>query len=533
MGGVVAAGSVQAADAGAGVLARGGSAADAAIAAMAVAFIAEPCLTSPGGSGIATVLDPATGSAETLDFLCQVPGLPGTRLDPTGADFTGLEVDFGSGTTQVFHIGRAATGVPGNLSGLLELHRRHGRLPFGELMAPAAELAEHGVPASASQAHFFSILAPILTRTPGMRDLFAPSGTIAREGEILRSPRLAACLRRYGEEATDPITRGFLRPQVLAEWGRPRGLLTPEDLDGYRTRVGPTRCVDYRGHKVMLPGYPSAGGAMVAWCLAFLSEDPPAPPDSALRYRQVAAALEVVVRARAAGVSLEPPPGPDPWDDPGNLDGWRPLYRELRDRGARAGLPPEIPARGPGAIPGNTTHVSVVDSSGMAVAITTSNGESCGEMLPDLGHGMNNFLGEEDINPLGFHQEAPGRRLTTMMCPTVVATREGGLLALGTGGSNRIRSAVLQVLIDQLDHRLSPEAAVTRPRLHREPDGTYLESPGLPATTLAELAEGFPGIRIFPDRSLFFGGVHLATTDAHGDPGGAGDPRRNGHLRRV
>jgi gamma-glutamyltranspeptidase/glutathione hydrolase len=141
---------------------------------------------------------------------------------------------------------------------------------------------------------------------------------------------------------------------------------------------------------------------------------------------------------------------------------------------------------------------------------------------------MNNFLGEEDINPRGWHQDPPGRRLPTMMCPALVKTRQGGLVALGTGGSNRIRSAILQTLLQVLDLELSPEQAVAAPRLHRERDGCWMETTGLPPVTVEALRQDYPGLRTHDSASVFFGGVHLAELSSEGEGSGAGDPRRGG-----
>lgn len=521
MRGIVAAGGIPAATAGAEALRRGGNAADAAVAATFAAFTAEPCLTSPGGAGIALVVE--GGRAQTYDFFAAVPGLPGTRLDPTGRDFVALEVDFGS-ARQTFRVGKAATAVPGCLPGLLGLHRLHGRLALADLLELPIRLARDGTPASAMQAKFIGILEPILTYTPGVRALFAASGRPVREGEPLASPAFAAVLERLAADGRDPLASGPLRDALLRAWGSPEGFLTAADLDAYRPASRPALTLEFRGHRVHLPGDPSDGGAMVGLALGLLQGRAPADsPRSALRMAALGAAVEAATLARAAGGGVPPRP-----DDPDVRTRWRPTFEALLSRGTGAS-----PGPGPGAIPGNTTHVSAVDEEGRAVAITTTNGESCGVVLPELGLAMNNFLGEDDINPRGFHQDPPGMRMRTMMCPTVVEDAEGRLLALGTGGSNRIRSALVGVVEALLDHGLDPAEAVALPRLHREPGRGWLEARGLAPGALEALRAGDPGLKVFPDLDLFFGGVHVACLEPGGGLSGAGDPRRGGAVAGV
>ena len=176
---------------------------------------------------------------------------------------------------------------------------------------------------------------------------------------------------------------------------------------------------------------------------------------------------------------------------------------------------------------GATTHISVIDAEGMAAAITTSNGEGCGHALPGLGIHVNNFLGEDDINPHGFHRLAAGSRMSTMMSPTLVLTGDRPCLALGSGGSNRIRSAILQTLLNVLAYRRPLEEAVNASRQHIEGDRLWFESAGLSAESAAALQAAWPGATRFDTASMFFGGVNcVASRD--GQLTGAGDRRRGG-----
>ena len=183
-----------------------------------------------------------------------------------------------------------------------------------------------------------------------------------------------------------------------------------------------------------------------------------------------------------------------------------------------------------GDLLGSTTHISVLDRDGMCASVTCSNGSGSGVLVPGTGVILNNMLGEEDLNPLGFHAIAPGRRVPSMMAPTVVL-REGEIqLGLGSAGSNRIRSAILQTIVRAVEQRMAAEQAVRAPRLHFEA-GIVQAEPGIDEEALARIeARGIPVLRR-PAINLFFGGVQaVAREHGTGDPSGGGDPRRGGAV---
>ncbi len=173
-----------------------------------------------------------------------------------------------------------------------------------------------------------------------------------------------------------------------------------------------------------------------------------------------------------------------------------------------------------------TTHISVIDAEGRAAAATVTNGEGNGRILGDFGFMLNNMLGEADLNPHGFHNWRPGARLASMMAPTIARLGDGTLAALGSGGSNRIRTAIFQALAARLLNGKAPAEAVTAPRLHLEEQHLDIEA-AAEWDEAAALLESFPGAKAWPQRSLYFGGVHWAETGP-GGYAGAGDPRRDG-----
>lgn len=176
-----------------------------------------------------------------------------------------------------------------------------------------------------------------------------------------------------------------------------------------------------------------------------------------------------------------------------------------------------------------TTHISVADAAGNLASLTLSNGEGSSYVLPGRGFMLNNMLGEEDLNPGGFHSMPPGIRLASMMTPTIARLANGSQVALGSGGSNRIRSAILQVLTNMLDYDMGLKQAVEAPRLHLEGSKLNVE-PGFSSAALEALEAEWPDAERWPSANLFFGGVHAVERFANGEFHAAGDPRRGGAV---
>ena len=164
--------------------------------------------------------------------------------------------------------------------------------------------------------------------------------------------------------------------------------------------------------------------------------------------------------------------------------------------------------------------------------MTTTAGEGAGFVVPGTGIILNNILGEADLHPHGFHRGTPGARIGSMMAPTLVL--EGGrpVLALGSGGSNRLRTAILQVLLNVLDFRFGLVAAVEAPRLHFEEGVVQVEAAALRPHAVGWLRRWGYDVVAWPDRHMYFGGVHSVGQSDQGFDG-AGDPRRSGVVLRV
>jgi len=484
--GVIAAGHPVTADAGAAVLRAGGNAVDAALGAMLASFACEPLLTGLGAGGYMLVAQPGEPPV-VLDFFVEAPG---RGADPSArAELVPISVSFGD-AIQVFNIGPASVGAYGLPAGLCEAAKRFGRIPLAELVEPAASLARDGVALNAQQAYVVEILAGIVTSTPESAALFAPGGRVLRAGDIVRQPELAEALERLATEGAAPFYTGDIAVAIV-DWVSARGgMLTAADLAAYAVVDRPPVRATYRGREVVTNPPPSAGGILIAHALSLLDAGPE-PPD-----------VEQIVSVMERTQAERTPEFLEGLDDP--LFMQRFLLRS-----------------GP---LGSTTHIAVLDRGGWACSVTCSDGACSGVIVPGTGVHLNNMLGEQDLNPLGFHRHPPGRRLPSMMAPTAVLRDGEPELVLGSAGSNRIRSAILQTIVRVVDQRLRAHEAVTAPRVHFE-DGVVYAEPGVDTRVIEGAGRA---IARFRERNLFFGGVQAAERDAAGRFWGGGDPRRGG-----
>lgn len=508
-------------EAGVAVLRGGGNAMDALVAAGLAAGVCEPLLTGLGGGGLITWRDASTGRVTVLDFMSCFPGR-GVGLSPR--EFRELHVDYGP-TVQTFHCGRGAAAVPGAAAGLETAARRYGRLDLAQLAAPAVRLARHGWTATAGTQTVTGMLSKITRLTPESAALFNPGGAPLAEGDVTRSEAQAQAMEAFGEGGAAPFLTGPYGRALAESFGPPHGSISIEDLEAFTVAEREPIAVRCFGSTLYVPPPPCLGGPLLAFGLALLAtlkrDDHP---------RRVLGSLASImseterVRRDWFDAGAHEPGAVERLLAPESIDSYR---RHLLGRLEHRGLiPPKGPA--PGSVPGNTTHISVVDADGNAASYTSSNGESCGTLWPGAALPVNNFLGEEDINPLGFHLGPPGARLPTMMTPSLLVRDDGTVIALGTGGSNRIRTAMLQVLGHILLGDLSLEDAVLYPRVHMEGRGVAIEDVGLPEDVVARA--GGPGDTLsrFPERHLYFGGVHCALRGGDGHFEAVGDPRRSG-----
>ncbi|MEJ7876922.1 MAG: gamma-glutamyltransferase [Solirubrobacterales bacterium] len=498
--GVVAGGHPATAEAGAWALRQGGNAVDAAVAAVLTSFAAESPLTGLGAGGYMLVHD--SEGSEVIDFFVEAPGRVGTTHR---SELIPAPVQFTDAVTQVFNVGAASCGVPGTAAGLEVALERSGSMQIADLAAPAISAARDGVALNATQAYLFQILAPILTREPEAAEIYAPGGRLLQEGELFRFPDLADALEQLAAEGSAPFYTGDVAREI-SRWVLDRGgTLAPEDLAAYAPVVRKPVVAQFRGREIVTNPPPSSGGILIAFALELMERLGVTDLDETVAV--MAAAQEARNERFALDLSCEGFPAE--FLDAGRLD------RAAQSASSRLG---------------STTHITAVDSEGRCASVTCSNGTGSGLIVPGTGIHVNNMLGEEDLNPRGFHLWEPGTRLPSMMAPTVIL-RDGELEAgLGSAGSNRIRSAIVQTILRLLVDGLDATAAVAAPRVHFE-GGALQAEPGADPKALARLEARGVGVERWAEMNPFFGGVQAVARDfATGALTAAGDPRRSGSV---
>lgn len=476
----VAAGSPEVVQAARAVLARGGSAVDAALAGALAATMSEPVLASVGGGGFLVAWPPGEEPV-ALDFFVDVPGLGRPPGPPP--PMQSVVVDFGrtgsAATTseQVFHGGWGSVAVPGVLDGLVVAHDRLGRVDLADVVAPAVALARRGVDLSAGQRTFVHLVEDLLTLTPDSRRLWDQAQRTGRYA----NPGLADLLAEVAAGRVRRLADHEVGEVLLAASDAGGGALTTEDLQAYLPRwSAPTR-VDRGAATVWVN--PSSGGAIVSQALRRLPVEPQVDWG-----RAVAALVEATDAVRR-----------------------------------------------PGQVATGTTHVSVVDADGGLAALTLSNGSGSGAVIPGWGVTLNNMLGEDDLRPADGSALAAGTRMASMMTPTLVELADGTRVAMGSGGSERIRSAILATALRLVDDGQDLAAAVAAPRVHATGAGPVHAEPGLGAHAIGALASlarerGWSGVEEWPAPNLFFGGVHAVQCGPDGAVAAVGDGRRTGSV---
>lgn len=542
----IAAGHPATAEAGLSILAAGGSAADAAVAAVLASCVAETVLTGLTGGGFATYYEAATGTVSCLDFFVATPGLDG---DAKPGPMTPIEVTLGA-VAIPYSIGGPSVAVPGVPAGCGALHRRWGRLPWETVVAPAVELARRGAPIPHPMAHTLRALAAAMVLSDG-GPAYAPGGRLLAGGDLLRHPGLDRAMRLLADEGPDVFYTGKIAEAIVTAVRAGDGALGPADLAAYRVLELPVG----QGH---------FAGACVYGRDADLNS-------TVATLDALGDAVLTADRAHRAVLVAD----------------------ALRDH-ARQRL-------------GDTTNVSVVDPDGNACVATTTLGLGAGVWLPGLGVHLNSMLGESELLTGDL---PPGSRMDSYMSPLVVtaapatparsrpatptdtdpwygpdaaswhggdqdgeprpaglpsdtpvdvhtagdphphhsstvaelaadlldvppeAPREGQptggepagdiLLAVGAAGASRIRTALVHTMLGVLVDHQDPETAIGQGRFHVVERTAHAE-PGIPEDQLTALVDAGYQVHRWPTLDHYFGGA-----SAVGPTGAGGDPRRGG-----
>jgi gamma-glutamyltranspeptidase/glutathione hydrolase len=515
MNGAVAAGHPLTARAGARILAEGGNAVDACIAAALVSWVTESPLTGPGAGGFMLVHRARDRSDRLLDFFVESPG---RGLPPEASvAIEAVDVAFDATNLQRFWLGGGSCAIPGTVAGLAEAHRLYGTISWRQLFEPAIEHARAGVELSSEQAVLHSILDPVLRHSPELREIYGAAEPIA-PGERLSMAELASTLEVLAEEGARVFYEGELAERIAACVRSAGGLITEEDLAAYRViRRTPVRAA-YRGHEFVSNPPPSSGGLLIAFALAVLDRlGGREPRRSRQEIERLAGAMREATRARSSRFA-------------------RSLYRgglasallaeeavEAAARRIRAGESYSV--REPPGSP-STTHISVVDAAGNAASHSASTGCGSGVLVPGTGIHVNNMLGEVDLTPPGVRQ-VPGRRLTSMMAPSLVLREGRPRLVVGSAGSARLRGAILQIVVNVVDHGLSVGEAIAAPRIHVDDGRIHLEGGFEPGLAEGLSAAGYEVV-LWEGLNLYFGGASAVAFPEDARLEAAGDPRRGG-----
>jgi gamma-glutamyltranspeptidase/glutathione hydrolase len=484
---MVVSGSEVASAVGRDVLRAGGSAVDAAVAVGFALAVVHPEAGNIGGGGF-MLIRRRDGGVHALDYRETAPARA-TR---------DMFVDAQGEPTERSITGHLAAGVPGAAAGLVEAHRRYGRLPFAQVIEPAIRLARDGFVVDAYRSLSIRADSARLTLFPASRASYLPDGTPPDPGQVLRQPDLAATLTAIRDRGADGFYRGPVADLIVAEMARGGGLISLADLAAYRPIWREPVAIRYRGYTLYSMPPSSSGGVTLGEILNVMEGFGPLPPfgSPALLHREA----EVMRRAYMDRNAF--------LGDPAFVS--NPLDRLLSKAYAaqlRAGIQEHATptsAAGPALRDGrSTTHYSVVDAEGDAVATTTTLNNGYGSAVTVTGAGfllndeMDDFTtapGKPNLYGLVQGEAnaiAPGKRMLSAMTPTIVLDPAGRLLlVVGTRGGARIITMVYHAISNVIDHRMPLAEAVAAPRMHHQglPDTLQVEPGGFPAATLDSLA---------------------------------------------
>ncbi len=460
------------------VLKKGGNAIDAAVAVGYALAVVYPAAGNLGGGGFMTIRL-ADGRRTFIDFREKAP--LAVRRDMY-LDASGKLIEKASLR------GHLAVAVPGTVSGLEYARAKYATMGREPLVAPAIRLAEEGFTLGDGDVRAFGEATSDLRMDAPSAAIFLEDGKARRAGSVLVQKDLAATLRAISRQGADGFYKGRVAEAIVASSRAGGGILSMEDFAGYAPReMAPVEC-DYRGYRIVSAPPPSSGGVIVCEILHILE----GYPLKEWGFRSAKAIHHHVEAMRHAYVDRNGYLGdPDFVKNP---------VAHLLDKGyaarIRAAIDPEKPAASAslriGSPPhegSNTTHYSIIDGAGNAVALTYTLNESFGARVTAAGTGvllnneMDDFtikLGEANLFGLVQGQQnhiEPGKRPLSSMSPTIVLRDGKPLMVLGTQGGSRIISAVVHTLVNVIDYGMDIQEAVDAPRFHQQ---------WMPEETLAE-----------------------------------------------
>jgi gamma-glutamyltranspeptidase/glutathione hydrolase len=503
----------------------GGNAVDAAIAVGFALAVVHPSAGNIGGGGFA-VVRMADGETASLDFRERAP------LSLTPEDYLDRE----GRPTDKSRVGHLAVGVPGTVAGLAELHERYGSLEWEALLAPAIDLAENGFTVTDRLNRGLTARAGTMTQFATTAQVFYPSGEAPRVGSSFRQPMLARTLELIAAGGRSEFYRGQIADLIVEEMREGEGLITHEDLRRYQAVWRDPIEFEYRGNTLISMPPPSSGGITLAMILNILE----GYDLGSMGFNSFDALHLTTESFRRAFADRNFYLG-----DPDFVD--MPVERLISDEHAnelrvsisrnRASSSDQfnrVPVLSEG---NNTTHYSIVDGQGNAVAITytLNSGYGSGVTVGRAGFLLNNEMDDFTVRP-GYPNQygliqgdanlvGPGRRPLSAMTPTIVVDPQGQLrIVVGSPGGPRIITAVAQVIMNVLDFGMDVRLAVDAPRIHHQllPDIIRIEHNGVDLQTRADLMSA--GHELEPN-ARYFGDIQLILRSPTGMLTGASDPR--------
>jgi len=510
--GTIAAGHEKTAQAGIEIFRMGGNAFDAAAAAVLASFVTESALTSAAGGGFLLAHTKANDNI-LFDFFSQTPR---QKSNKGNVDFYPVEVNFGD-AVQEFHIGLGSMAVPGNIKGIFHVQQKLGRLPFKVVAEPAIHYARNGVELDNFQFYCLTLLKEIMASSRESRKIYAPKAGLLQPGEKIYMQEFADTLAYLAQQGVREFYEGEIAQQLVRDCQEYGGYLTLEDLKSYQVIERKPLLISYRGNTFLTNPPPSSGGILIAFALELLSKvDLDSVGFGTSHHLQILAqVMRLTNEARKAGYDTS-------------------LYeQDVAEKFLSSKYVAQYDYQLSEFVNkwGSTTQISVMDSEGNAASVTTSHGEGSAYIIPGTGIMVNNMLGEEDLNPYGFHQWRENVRISSMMSPTIVLKDNKPEIVLGSGGSKRIRTAILQVISNILDFKMPVGAAVNSPRVHWD-NSVFNVEPGFNESVAKAIADDDTQLILWNQKNMFFGGVHTVM-DLAGAIEGAGDRRRNGAVATI
>lgn len=482
----------------------GGNAVDIAVGAALAATVSEALMCSLGGSAFIAIKVPGQ-EPELIDGADAMPRIPEEDLNNPEKSWKRASIPYGDGIT--VNIGHASIAVPGGLRALELAWKRHGSLPWAEVMAPAVALAKSGTTANQTLVKWLGMAGKaVFYEQQECRDTFFPDGqTPLQAGQFYKSPHLAGSLELIAREGADALYCGDLGRAFEKEIRSNNGYLRVEDLAAYRAEVRRPLTLNSHGFRLALNPPPSIGGAMVGSMVNLFDT---------LWQPQMSEAERVLATARIQRImfTLRQQEGSAQWCD---------------ERAAQILEKPWLERFFHKTFSPNTMHMSTATDDGTVVAITMSNGYGSGVSIPGTGIPTNNSLGEPELNPAGYFQIQTGGRLVSNMSPTVAWHEDGTTLAMGSPGASRITTTIFQGWQRFAFQQMSFEETVQTPRLHVEliEDEFVLQyEPGLDVS----LAQREFKLRPFEACDMYFGALNVAGSDAQGNLHALADGRRHG-----